>query len=198
MKTINLRPILGKLKAMPAQQLFICLGIFVAALLALDGALILRLQIGGLVAIDRKTLQIKADIEALTTNHQRMAQFRESLEAARRSMKNFKAMVRKKDDVPSVLNSISTLANEYGVKIDQLVPQKGDGKALVKSTDGNYTSLAIMIRAKAGYHQLGRFISRLEQERVFWYLESMDVIADAADPARHVVKMQMKILVLGE
>jgi Tfp pilus assembly protein PilO len=195
---LDFRPLLGKLKAMPVQQLFISLGAAVVLLLALDVMLVLRPQVGGIVAIDRKTAQIKTDIDTLVSNKQRMAQFREGLDSARKTMKNFKAMVRKEDEVPVVLKILSTLANEYGVKIDQLIPQKSDGTVIVKNEDGQYRSLSILVRAKAGYHQLGRFLSRLEQERVFWYLESVDIIADAADPARHVVKMQVKILILGE
>ncbi len=198
MNTMDLRPLLGKLKAMSPQQLFILLGVAVIVLLAVDAVFILRPQIGGIVALERKSAQIKADIEMLSTNKQRMIQFRANLDTGRRSMKNFKAMVRKQDEAPAVLKIISTLANGYGVKVDQLVPQKSDGTVLVKNEDGKYGSLAILVRAKAGYHQLGRFLSRLEQERVFWYLESVDIAADATDPARHVVKVQMRILILGE
>jgi hypothetical protein len=68
---------------------------------------------------------------------------------------------------------------------------------LVKAPDGKYSSLSILVLARAGYHDLGRFLNRLQQESVFWQLESIDIAADDREIGRHAVKMQMKILILG-
>ncbi|MFH0754890.1 MAG: type 4a pilus biogenesis protein PilO [Candidatus Omnitrophota bacterium] len=198
MKSFDLNPALNKLRALPAAQFFIVLGVSLVLLLAVDFFLIMRLQVGGMLALDRQSVKIKTDIATLTTNKQRMVQYRESLVSARLAMKDFKAMVHKGDEVSAVLKTISTLANEYDVKIDQMVPQKNDGTVLVKNEDGSYGSLAILIKARTGYHQLGRFLSRLEKDRIYWHLENMEIAANAADPVHHLVKMQMRVLVLGD
>jgi len=148
--------------------------------------------------LSKKTEQLKAEIETLRTNKQRMADFLKNLDMARGQVKDFQAMVHKADSIPAVLKTISTTANEYGVKINQLVPQKSDGIVLVKNEDGQYSSLSILVRAHATYHDLGKFLNRLEQEKVFWQMEAIDIAADEKDVIRHVVKMQMKILILGE
>ncbi len=197
MKTFDLSELLGKLKALPPNYLFAVLGFVALAVVALDVLLIARPQIGSIVALNNKTIQLKADIDNLVDNKQRLPKYRANLDDNRRQMKDFEAMVHKEDAIPSVLKTISTLANEYGVKIDQLAPQKSDGIVLVQNTDGKYGSLSIMVRGRAGYHDLGRFLNRLQQEHVFWQVESIDITADDQQMGRHVVKMQIKILVLG-
>jgi Tfp pilus assembly protein PilO len=197
MKNFDLQQLLGKLKALPPNYLFMVLGFVVVLVVAVDVFLIARPQVASIMALDAKAKQLKVDIEELSGNKQRLPKFRVNLDDNRRQMNDFQAMVHKEDAIPSVLKTISTLANEYGVKIDQLVPQKSDDIILVQNEDGKYRSLSILVRARAGYHDLGRFLNRLQQEHVFWQLEAIDIAADEQQMGRHLVKMQMKILILG-
>jgi Tfp pilus assembly protein PilO len=197
MKNMDFQKLLGKLKALPPKNLFAILGLGVVIFVALDVFLIARPQFASLMALNDKSKQLKLNINELSDNKLRLPKFRVTLDDARAQLKDFEAMVHKEGEIPSVLKTISTLANEYGVKIDQLVPQKSDGVILVKAAEGNYTSLSILVLARAGYHDLGRFLNRLQQESVFWQLESIDIAADDREIGRHAVKMQMKILVLG-
>jgi Tfp pilus assembly protein PilO len=196
MKNNGFQQILGQLKVLPPKYLFAVLGLVVSVVIALDVLLIARPQAGSIMALDNKVKQLKTDINALTDNKVRLPKFRANLEDVQAQVKDFEAMVHKEDEIPSVLKTISTLANEYGVKIDQLVPQKSDGVVLVQNGDGKYGSLSILVRARAGYHDLGRFLNRLQQEHVFWQLEAIDILADEQNLGRHVVKMQIKILIL--
>ena len=192
-----MRQLLIKLRKLDAKQFFALLAVAVVAVLAADIFLIARPQVGVITALCAKTAQLRSDIDMLLVNKQRMGQMRERLEGARREAMDFKAMVHKVDAIPAVLKTISTLANQYGVKIDQLVPQKSDGVVAVTNEDGKYTGLSILVKARSGYHDLGRFLNRLEQEKDFWQIERLDITADENDPARHAVKMQVKILILG-
>ncbi len=193
-----MRQLLMKLKKLEPKQFFALLGVTIIVVLAIDILLIVRPQIGVITALSAKTAQLKSDIDTLLVNKQRMGQMRLRLDGARHEARDFKAMVHREDEIPSVLKIVSTIANQYGVKIDQLVPQKSDGVVIVANEDGKYTGLSILVKARSGYHDLGRFLNRLEQEKVFWQIESLDITADEHDLARHAVKMQIKILILGE
>lgn len=192
-----MRQLLIQLNKLESKQFFPLLGVAVIVLLAVDIFLIARPQLGVIAGLAAKTAQLRSDIDTLQVNKQRMGQMRLRLEGARREARDFKAMVRKVDEVPAVLKVISTLANQYGVKIDQLVPQKSDGVVIVKNEEGEYTGLSILVKARSGYHDLGRFLNRLEQEKVFWQIDSLDILADGPGLTRHAVKMQIKILILG-
>ena len=193
-----MRQLLMRFKELESKQFFALLGVAVIVVLAVDILLIVRSQIGVITALSAKTAQLKSDIDTLLVNEQRMGQLRLRLDGVRREAGGFKAMVHREDEIPAVLKIVSTFANQYGVKIDQLVPQKNDGVVIVANEDGKYTGLSILVKARSGYHDLGRFLNRLEQEKVFWQIESLDITADEHDPARHAVKMQLKILILGE
>jgi len=197
MKNTDPQQIFSKMKALPPKYFFMILGLVVAVLMAADIFLIARPQVSSLMVLNDKARQLKADIDALSDNKLRLPKYRTNLEDAQRQMKDFEAMVHKEGAIPSVLKTISTLANQYTVKIDQLVPQKSDGVVLVQNGDGKYSTLSIMVRARSGYHDLGRFLNRLEQEHVFWQLDAIDIAADDQEIGRHVIKMQMKILILG-
>jgi len=105
-------------------------------------------------------------------------------------------MVHRKDDIPMVLKSISSTANEYGVKVDQLLPQAMDSKPIVKNSEGSYYGMAISVRLRSGYHQFGKFLTRLEQERLFWQIGDLSIASDPADPQRHDIEMNLRILIL--
>jgi Tfp pilus assembly protein PilO len=195
---MNQNQILEKLKGLDPKQLYAVLAVAILIVLGADIMLIARSQWGGVLALDKTIAQMKADIKTLQDNKARLSQFRTALDDMRLKRKNFDRMVHRNDDVPAVLKAISSLANEYGVKIDQLVPQKQSQDAIVKNEDGAYSSLAIFVSVRSGYHDFGRFMNRMEQERLFWKLEEFSFAADPNDPQKHQVKMTMKILVLDK
>jgi Tfp pilus assembly protein PilO len=173
---------------------------FVAAVLIVVGVadffLITRPQISAIVSLDNKVDQLRKEAQMLVTNKQRLAQFQAQLEIARTDVKNFGSMVYKKDEIPTVLKTIFSLANEYGVKIDQIVPQPVDAKPLVVNEEGQFFGMGIFVRAITGYHQLGKFINHLERNRMFWRLDNVILSADDKDTQRHPFNMTLKILIL--
>ena len=189
-------PALEKLKELDARHLYMILfGVMLLFALA-DFALVMRAQLGLVGSLDTKIVGLKKDIEDLSTNKQRLELFNTQLDLARLARKNFAAMVHRKDEVPEVLNRISNIANEVGVKIDQLTPQALGADPLVQNEDGKYYPMNISVRVSAGFHQLGRFLNRLERERVFWLLENLTIEADPKDIQRQDAKVNMKILIL--
>jgi Tfp pilus assembly protein PilO len=197
MKNIDIQQLLGRLRSLDPRTLLALLIAAAVLVTAVDVLVIMRLQVALISHLDKGSVQFKTNIDTLAANKQRMAQFRTGLDQARARMQAFKAMVHQEGSVPVVLKTISTIANQSGIKIDQLVPQKSDGKVIVQNEDGSYTGLAILVRARGGYHNLGRFLGRLEQDGVFWQVDALDITADKIDPLWHVITLQLKILILG-
>ncbi|MEI6438114.1 MAG: type 4a pilus biogenesis protein PilO [Candidatus Omnitrophota bacterium] len=191
-----MNPALEKLKGLEARYLYMILFGIMFLLALLDFAVVMRLQLGLAASLDSRIEQLRKDITDLSTNKQRQAQFATQLGLARTARKNFEAMVHRKDDVPAVLNSISNIANEYKVKIDQLTPQPVSPTPLIQNEDGKYYAMTINVRINCGFHQFGRFINRLERERLFWQLDDFGIMADPKDITHQEVKMNMKILIL--
>jgi len=55
--------------------------------------------------------------------------------------------------------------------------------------------MPIMITAKSGYHQLGNFISNLENEKRIINIEDLQIKYDASSPRMHNVVIMMKTYV---
>ncbi len=191
-----MNPALEKLKELEVKYLYMILAGMIALFALVDFVLVMRVQLGLVRSLDAKIVQLDKDITDLSTNKQRLVQFKTQLELARMARKNFEAMVHRKDEVPVVLRSISSIANEYGVKIDQLTPQPISVAPLVVSEDGKYYSMNISVRISSGFHQFGRFLNRLECDRLFWQLDEFEIATDTKDIQRQEVKMNMKILIL--
>ena len=98
----------------------------------------------------------------------------------------------------SVIERLSALANQTGVKIQTIAPQRmveplpatvvtgGPG-----ARSGLYRELAIQIEAVAGLHQLGTFFSRIESSPQPVQVPSLHITQNAKDPRRHAVKLTL-------
>jgi Tfp pilus assembly protein PilO len=188
--------LLETVKGLDSKYVYMLLAGILILLVVADYFLIARPQIGGIVAINNKIGQLRKDAQMLITNKQRLAQFQAQLEIARREVKNFNSMIYKKDEISSVLKVISSLANEYGVKIDQLVPKAMDAKPLVINEEGKFFGLGIFVHTHAGYHQFGKFINRLERDRMFWRVDDVQISADEKDTQKYPFNLTLKILIL--
>jgi len=188
--------LLEKLKTLDPKVLCAALGVVVLLLVAGDFFLILNPQIGGLLAQRKKNVELRDSIEKLKTDKLHIDQFRKSLSDMKARAANFDRMVYARDNVPAALDNISKFANQYGVKIDQMIPQQQGEEQLVKGGDGTYKSVAIFVSARSGYHEFGRFINRLENDRVIFRVDDLSFAADAMNPQKHLVKVLLRILVL--
>ena len=110
--------------------------------------------------------------------------FRTSLPAAR--------------ELLSVIERVSALATQTGVKIQTIAPQRmveplpttavtgGPG-----ASTGLYREIAIQIEAVAGLHQLGTFFSRIESLPQPVQVRSLRITQNVKDPRRHAVKLTL-------
>ncbi len=187
---------LRKIKSLDPRVLYVVFGLGILLLVAADVFLLLRPQVSGLLSQNKKNGELKSQIEKLQNDKKHVGQFQKGLADMKSKVAEFDRMVYAKDDVPVALNNISTLANEYGVQIDQLAPQRQSEDQLVKNDDGVYKSIAIFIEARSGYHEFGRFINKMEKDNMFWKLDELVFSADKINPHKHIVKMVMRILVL--
>lgn len=186
----------GKIKSLDPRILYVIFGLVILLLVVADFLLILRPQISGLLSQNKKNGELKAQIEKLQDDKKHVSQFEKGLADMKSKMVDFDRMVYAKEDVPMALNNVSTLANEYGVQIDQLAPQRQGEDQLVKNDEGVYKSIAIFIEARSGYHEFGRFINRMEKDNMFWKLDELVFLSDKINTHKHIVKMVMRILVL--
>jgi Tfp pilus assembly protein PilO len=93
------------------------------------------------------------------------------------------------DETPALLENLSALAQKTGLKITSLEPL--DEKASAKS---GYKTVPISLKAGAGTHELGNFLAKLESGATFFRVKDLRVAANASEPKRHTIEIQMEAM----
>ncbi len=92
------------------------------------------------------------------------------------------------DEVSALLEELSQLAQNSGVKIMALKPiemtSAGEGAV--------YSPVPIKMSALAGTHELGRFLVKLETNRPFFRVTGMRITENPADVRRHQIDLELE------
>lgn len=142
---------------------------------------------------DRQSLQ--QSIERLKSDLTRIDQMKISLDKNRKELDVLNAKIRSVGEIPSILEDMSRLANEVGVKIDQITPQPDAQKILVSSDSGKYYLLPIVIQATSGYHMFGRFLNRLELGKLLFIVQTLTIENKVDDAKKHMITATLKVVV---
>lgn len=88
--------------------------------------------------------------------------------------------------VPALLENLSRLAQATGVRILSLKPSDAT------SQEGNYQRIPIAITAMASTHELGLFLSQLEQNATFFRVTDLKITANPLETKRHGVELSIE------
>ena len=99
-------------------------------------------------------------------------------------------------ELSSVIERISDLASQSSVKIQTVFPQHPvapqDREGAPTGAARVYKEIPIQIDALAGYHQLGTFLSLIEQGDKPMQLSALRVSASAKEMRRHEIKLLIR------
>ena len=174
------------------QKLMVLFAIFGVAALLLYYSLLLRPQFRKFIAVNRDFQAVKARVrsaEALIANEERIkTQYSNLSEKVGLLEKRFA----RQDQVSGLLQDFSGVAESSGAKILRVMPLEAmDDASGASSGNTFYTDFPILIEARAGYHQCGIFINKLESMDRFIRVDDIDIKGRADDPRRHHIKLQV-------
>lgn len=102
----------------------------------------------------------------------------------------------KEEEFPVVLESLSKMALDTGVKITKIMPVKeSEEESSANQHSDIYSQESILIDAQCGYHQLGTFISELENAERFMEVSDIRIEANKTNPKRHNVQLIVKTFI---
>jgi Tfp pilus assembly protein PilO len=148
----------------------------------------------------RRALQLGRDIQTKRTALQHLEQAlaqepreRQAHQQLTEEIHTFSTSLPSEERLPSVIELLSDVANQTGVKIKVIFPQRsadeeGSKKAVAKTPELS-KEIPIQIDALAGFHQLGSFLSRVEADPQPIQLRSLRINGNATEPRRHTVKI---------
>jgi Tfp pilus assembly protein PilO len=144
--------------------------------------------------IDLDNQTIKQDIQSLKTDLQRIDQIKAGLQNSRSQLEAMNVKIRPIEDVPSILEEISRLASDSGIKIDQLTPQTDSQQVLIATGPLKYLALPIVIQASSGYHMFGHFLNQLETAKLFFTISSLVIENRGTDIRHHTISAVIKVV----
>jgi len=174
------------------QKKLILAGIIAFAVLYLDVSLLLNWQINTLKGMNPKIEQGRKEIDDLKRYiaNAKIAPPKQADKAVK--PKKFVS----EGGIPSLLNTISDIANKNKVSILQIKPlsepQAKDDKAQASS---NLSAVSISLEASASYHNLGLFINQLENSDVFIVVEVLKISVTPGDYFQQKASIRLKTYV---
>ncbi len=188
--------IIEKFNSLDEKLRYAAFGFLLLIVFLLDFALIMNFQLRFIQNSNAEIKTLSADIGRVVADKQRIAQMRKGLESSRAQLQAMNIKVRSVQEVPAILEDISRLANEVGLKIYQLTPQRDTQETLITSPEGNYYALPIMIQARGGYHIFGRFLNRLENANLFFSVRDLRIEAQEKDHNNQLISIAIKVILI--
>jgi len=160
-----------------------------------------------LTPLFRRVVQLGQDIRttSITLRHIEQAiaqepQLRQESDRLRETIQALSTSLPSKEELPSVIELLSDVASQTGVKIQTIFPQRAfeseETPAHAKPPDKGrdfYTQIPIQIDALGGFHQLGSFLSRVESGPQPIQLKSLRISGNPKEPRRHTMKIVLAV-----
>ncbi len=174
------------------QKMMVLFAIFGIAALVLYYNFLLRPQFRKFITVNRDFQAVKARVrsaEALIANEERMKTQHANLsEQVGLLEKRFA----RQDQVSGLLQDFSGVAESSGAKILRVMPlEVANDASGVSSENAFYAEFPILIEARAGYHQCGIFLNKLEGMDRFIRVDDIDIKGRTGDPRRHHIKLRV-------
>lgn len=155
-------------------------------------------QVANDINIIGKTFKVREDLKearSLISNKEslknKVAEFNEKIEL-------YEKKLPAQQEIPSLLENLSKMASNSNITIVGITPVgQSDTKDQKEKRGQIYQETPILITAKSGYHELGRFLNNLENGDRFMKVVDISIKANPAMPKRHDVELMVYTYVLS-
>ncbi len=184
----------SKLQVDEKYHYFILAGVLLLVFV-LNYFLILGNQLKALNKVNPKILVLESNIERFNNNLARLGQHKVDITSLKEKLVLLKGKARLEEEVPLILDLISRKANQTDVKIEQIMPVKAAKEELLSDVDGKYILLPIFIQVRAGYHQLGKFLQKLENADMMSFVSELQIEGNESDIMRHNSEITIQTII---
>lgn len=119
------------------------------------------------------------------------------LEEQSQKVESYEKKLPAEQEIPALLENLSNMAKDSDIKIVGIAPAMSyfkDDKSVKKSQI--YREIPILITAKSGYHEFGRFLNSLENADRFIKVADINIKANKVSPKKHDVELMVCTYIL--
>ena len=147
---------------------------------------------GEIARTSREVSDLKDQINLVANRVNKMDETSGKLDLLREEQKVYAAQLPPENEIPSLLEGLSSIAEKAGIDIQSITPQTVAGFDPKSAQDAYYREMLFLLTAKSGYHQLGAFMSSLDETNRLITIEDVKIQYDAKSPRLHSVRMLLK------
>lgn len=156
-------------------------------------------QYRSLSKYNRKVNIKKQAIGALENDIRNLDRYKQEINDLDEKINNFEFLVKDEKEVANLIENISNLADNSGVKIKQIKPLIGRSNLkTVEVKDGKFSEVEIQILGESDFHQLGSFVSRIESAKTFFRVSSLEIETDNKNYYIQNIKLSLRTFVNRE
>lgn len=137
---------------------------------------------------------ISSELNKSKSEISRMGEFSKKIDSYKDKVNSYEKMLPAEQEIPALLENLSTMAKSSNIKIVGITPvETAEGKT---QKAGVYQEIPILISAKSGYHELGSFLSHLENSDRFMKVGNISIKSNNATPKKHDIDLLVLTYVL--
>jgi len=187
------KPQIG-LKNFEQHRTLILIAILAAVAFIVYLNLVLKPQLLRVFTAFSKMSRISSDLKNSESAIAKIPGYRTNIVAYREKVEYYEKMLPAEQEIPALLENLSKMAKDSAVKIlaiTPIMPQEDD-------MAGNqiYQEIPILINARSGYHELGSFLSKLENADRFMMVADISIKPDNASPKKHNIELLILTYIL--
>ncbi|MBI5416092.1 MAG: type 4a pilus biogenesis protein PilO [Candidatus Omnitrophica bacterium] len=191
---LNIQELIAKVDE--KNRYYILIGALVLIFL-LDYFVVMQPQLVALTKIRPEIKILLQNIQTARDDTQKTGFYQGEIKRLQGVLGKTSRKVLSKDEVSAILERISRLAGETGMKMDQIPPFNEDQEILLEDRKRTYYALPILLEARSGYHNFGKFLNRLEQDDLFLSVTTFSVSA-GDDIHDQVLKMNLQAIIFED
>lgn len=158
--------------------------------------LILQPQLARLADLLSKVGKMHSDIKAAESDIAKTDQFKRDVGAYKEKVDYYEKRLPVEQEIPNFLESISDMAKDANIKILGITPAPPSFKEPLAQKSKIYREMPVLIAAKSGYHELGNFLSSLENADRFMKVVDIDIKSNRSTPKKHDVELVISTFIL--
>ena len=175
-------------------QVMILAGLLVILAIVIYVSFIFKPQLARVLEAVSEAGSLGADLKQAESNIKNIPIFKKNIAAYEEKVDRYEKMLPAEQEIPSLLENLSNMAKSSNIKIVGIIPVVGKDekpkKALV------YQEIPILINAKSGYHELGKFLSSMENSDRFMKVADIQIRSNVQSPKKHDVELLVLTYIL--
>ena len=151
-------------------------------------------QIARISLLRKNITQKKAEIQKAKIMISKKPQLEREFQTVQELIEEYQKRMPGEDKIPNFLSSLTDIANEHKVKLMSIDP----GKLKTSGKANIYTEYPIALGIKGGYHQIARFVNKLENLERFVKIYHISITSDKKDELKHNADIYLSIFIFQE